>query len=159
MTEQTPPPYSLDNLTGQPPARKRPRWPWIAAAAAVAVAVALVSAGYALAQDDTPAPAAVAATTPAAEPTPTSSPVDWSRDGCSRLSALSTVDFDPSRSLTAGRSASYSPHPGIAEAGEALEAAASRPDADEPGDGPLAIAQAQLDLAEACAVVFGDGPW
>ncbi|MDG4784446.1 hypothetical protein O7626_00600 [Micromonospora sp. WMMD1102] len=154
MTEQPPP--TLADLTGQP-APRRPLWPWIAGAAAV-LAAGLIGFGYVLGNDSGPAPAAVAATSPAPAPTPTSTPTDWTRDGCSRLAALGTP-ADPTEAWTAGEAAANSPYPGVAAAGDALRDAADAPHATIPGDGPLDIAEAELDLAEACDAIYGEGGW
>ncbi|MEO3930928.1 hypothetical protein ABGB07_44865 [Micromonosporaceae bacterium B7E4] len=123
-----------------------------AIAAGLALAFALAGCG----SDAEPTAAAPAVATPAAT---TASATDWSRMSCTMLSALDTVDFNPASNRAIGDAATKSSNPGIATAGAELEAAANRPDADEPGEGPIAISEAQIELAEACSSLYGDGNW
>ncbi len=122
-------------------------------AVALSAALLLALAGC---SDDTESAAAPTSTAPVPlSPAPaTSSTVDDRTTCRQNANTANAVDFDPTTNLTNGLLAVESTQAGIAAAGRKLVAAAS---ADPVVN--VDIAKAQLDLAEACSAVFGDGPW
>lgn len=121
--------------------------------AALLLAAALAGCGSdpePAAAPTTPAPAATSAA-----PSPT---VD-DRSGCRAVANIGTADFDPAKNRDAGELASQASDANIKQAGVDLIKAANDSLAEPGPSSNIAVAQAQLDVAKACAAAFGDGPW
>ncbi|MEU3112663.1 hypothetical protein ABZ652_01115 [Micromonospora chalcea] len=122
-------------------------------AAALSAALLLALAGC---SDDAEPSAAPTSSAPVPlSPAPATSAAVDDRATCrANADAAGKVNLDPTDNLVNGQLALGSSQPGIAAAGKELTAAAT---ADPVVN--VDIAQAQVTLAEACAAVFGDGPW
>lgn len=129
------------------------------ARAAVVVSALLLALTGCADGDPTPAAAPTSAATSAAPAT--SAAVDDRATCRTNANTGNAFEFDPGTNLANGRLAVQSSNPGIAAAGGKLVAAATAAQiaTDAAGRANLDIAEAQLDLAEACASLFGDGPW
>lgn len=124
--------------------------------AAVTLAVLLTLPACSSDTKPVAAPTSAAAASSAA-PSPTPSVDD--RAGCRAVADAGAFDTDPTTNRAAGQLAVAASVPGISSAGRHLIAAADNAAANPGVDANLDLAKAQLDVAEACAAAFGDGPW
>ncbi|PGH46016.1 hypothetical protein COO58_17560 [Micromonospora sp. WMMA1996] len=125
------------------------------ARAAVALSTALLLALSGCGKDAAPAAAPTSAAPAASSAAPATSAAVDDRATCRKNADTGNAfEFDPATNLAHGQLAVQSSQPGISAAGGKLVAAATASPVVN-----VDIAQAQLDLAEACAAVFGDGPW
>lgn len=103
------------------------------------------------------------ATTSAAPATTSPAPIDDEatiRKVCNTIAELgSSNEFDPDANLAAGRLAELIVDPKFSLAGRDLVKAAAAADAAPGPDTNIDIAQAQLDVLDACGDKYGDGPW
>lgn len=115
--------------------------------------------------DDKPTSEAAASPTPAATTAAPTPAADHSRDACHLISATEgrgiTAHLDKGVAASVATIAAQSTNPGIAGAGQKLADVAAVADAleDPRGNPNLDVAEAWLDLADACGGLYGDGPW
>lgn len=105
---------------------------------------------------------AAAGTSAASSAAPaTSAPAFDNRAVCRKnVDTANALDLAPDTNVANGNHAAESDNPGIARAGSKLvDAATEAQTATDTAGANLNIRQAQRDLAEACASLFGDGPW
>jgi hypothetical protein len=124
--------------------------------AAVLLCLALAGCG-----DSTPdvTPSSGSSTTAMAAPTPVSDEATI-RQLCNTIVGLADEDeFDPNANLAAGRIAEQITDPKFSLGGRALMKAAAAASVAPGADTNIDIAQAQLDILNACGDRFGDGPW
>lgn len=120
--------------------------------AATAIALALAGCG-----DDQPDAAAPATTAPS----PTAPATDYDRDACHRLSAVGDdvkAPFDAKVMTPIGAAAALASDPAIKQAGLDM-APIYAYGGPQPGQESVKAQRVVLDLAEACAAKYGDGPW
>lgn len=127
-------------------------------AAGVALAIALT--GCSDRGEPAAAPATPAASSAAPSPTPSPTPQN-ARIACNTLVDLDIdIEFDPNVNQKIGHDLSAASNPGIQAAGNDLVIAANDALAEPGPAANIAIAKAQIAVAEACAEAFGgDGPW
>ncbi|WP_327029696.1 hypothetical protein OG989_04020 [Micromonospora sp. NBC_01740] len=106
-----------------------------------------------------PEPAAAPPTSVPAATSAAPSPSADERAGCRAVGNLGATDLDPATNRAAGELAMQSSDANIKQAGVDLIAAANDALAEPGPAANLAIAEAQLDVANACGAAYGDGPW
>jgi len=129
-------------------------------AATLALAAAL--AGCSSGSEPAAEPSATTAAPTSAAPT-TPGPISDEptiRQICNHVADLgSAPNFHAAPNLEAGQRAARITDPSIANAGEKLMRAAGGASAAPGPASNVELAQAQIDVAQACADKYGDGPW